>query len=41
MTSFNDQWLKKATLKEIRRVFKSDKILLNRALERRKQLRKK
>jgi hypothetical protein len=35
---FNDQWLRTASLKRIREVFKSDKILLNLALERKKQL---
>jgi hypothetical protein len=38
-TEFNEQWLRTATLKRIREVFKSDKILLNKALERRKELR--
>lgn len=37
-TEFNEQWLKLATLKKIREVFKSDKILLNKALEVRKKL---
>lgn len=38
---FNDAWLQSASLKKIREVFKSDKILLNKALERRKQLKNK
>jgi len=41
MTIFNEKWLKKATLKEVKKVFKGDKVTLNRALRRRKELRKK
>jgi hypothetical protein len=37
-TEFNEQWLKTASLKKIREVFKSDKILLNKSLEVRKKL---
>jgi hypothetical protein len=40
-TEFNEQWLKTASLKKIREVFKSDKILLNKALELRNKLNKK
>lgn len=39
-TDFNEQWLRRATLKQIRQVFKSDKTMLNKALEKRKELRK-
>jgi hypothetical protein len=38
--SFNDEWLQKATLKQIRSVYKGDKIMTNLVLERKKQLKK-
>lgn len=37
---FNDVWLKKATIKQIKALFKGDKIKINLALERKKQLNK-
>lgn len=38
-TEFNEVWLKNVSLKRVREVFKSDKILLNKAIQRRKELR--
>jgi len=38
---FNEKWLKKATIKKVKEVFKSDKYMRNKALSRRKELRKK